>query len=99
MKNKDFLKSLSALAANLRQVIEAEVDGFDASPTAVAERRAKVFDPVGGYEYFVNTYFPHYIRSPEKSDLHRFLFRRLPEIVESPEGENEAVGAPRGEGK
>lgn len=99
MKNKDFLKSLFALAANLRQVIEAEVDGFDASPTAVAERRAKVFDPVGGYEYFVNTYFPHYIRSPEKSDLHRFLFRRLPEIVESPEGENEAVGAPRGEGK
>lgn len=99
MKNKDFLKSLSALAANLRQVIEAEVDGFDASPTAVAERRAKVFDPVGGYEYFVNTYFPHYIRSSEKSDLHRFLFRRLPEIVESPEGENEAVGAPRGEGK
>ena len=93
MKNKDFLKSLSALAANLRQVIEAEVDGFDASPTAVAERRAKVFDPVGGYEYFVNTYFPHYIRSPEKSDLHRFLFRRLPEILESPEGENEAVGA------
>ena len=65
----------------------------------MAERRAKVFDPVGGYEYFVNTYFPHYIRSPEKSDLHRFLFRRLPEIVESPEGENEAVGAPRGEGK
>ncbi|CKK67944.1 phage protein [Neisseria meningitidis] len=52
MKNKDFLKSLSALAANLRQVIEAEVDGFDASPTAVAERRAKVFDPVGGLRVF-----------------------------------------------
>ena len=99
MKNKDFLKSLSALAANLRQVIEAEVDGFDASPTAVAERRAKVFDPVGGYEYFVNTYFPHYIRSPEKSELHAFLFSRLPEIIRSPKGENEAVGAPRGEGK
>ena len=32
MKNKDFLKSLSVLAASLRQVIEAEVDGFDASP-------------------------------------------------------------------
>ena len=99
MKNKDFLKSLSALAANLRQVIEAEVDGFDASPTAVAERRAKVFDPVGGYEYFVNTYFPHYIRSSEKSELHAFLFSRLPEIIRSPKGENEAVGAPRGEGK
>lgn len=99
MKNKDFLKSLAELAASLRQVIEAEVDGFNASPKAIAARRAKVFDPVGGYEYFVNTYFPHYIRSPEKSELHAFLFSRLPEIIRSPKGENEAVGAPRGEGK
>ena len=99
MKNKEFLKSLAELAASLRQVIEAEVDGFDASPKAVAARRAKVFDPIGGYEYFVNTYFPHYIRSPEKSELHAFLFSRLPEIIRSPKGENEAVGAPRGEGK
>lgn len=99
MKTKEFLKSLAELAASLRQVIEAEVDGFDASPKAIAARRAKVFDPVGGYEYFVNTYFPHYIRSPEKSELHAFLFSRLPEIIRSPKGENEAVGAPRGEGK
>jgi len=99
MKNKDFLKSLSALAANLRQAGGGEGGGFGASRGGGGGGRAKVFDPVGGYEYFVNTYFPHYIRSPEKSDLHRFLFRRLPEIVESPEGENEAVGAPRGEGK
>ena len=99
MKTKDFLKSLSVLAANLRQVIEAEVDGFDANPQSIAERRAKVFDPVNGYEYFVTTYFPHYIRSAEKSELHEFLFRRLPEIIQSPKGECEAVGAPRGEGK
>lgn len=99
MKTKEFLKSLAELAASLRQVIEAEVDGFDASPKAITARRAKVFDPVGGYEYFVNTYFPHYIRSPEKSELHAFLFSRLPEIIRSPKGENEAVGAPRGEGK
>ena len=99
MKTKEFLKSLAELAASLRQVIEAEVDGFDASPKAITARRAKVFDPVGGYEYFVNTYFPHYIRSPEKSELHEFLFSRLPEIIRSPKGANEAVGAPRGEGK
>lgn len=99
MKTKEFLKSLAELAASLRQVIEAEVDGFDASPKAIAARRTKVFDSVGGYEYFVNTYFPHYIRSPEKSELHAFLFSRLPEIIRSPKGENEAVGAPRGEGK
>ena len=78
MKNKEFLKSLAALAANLRQVIEAEVDGFDPSPAAVAARREKVFDPVGGYEYFVNTYFPHYIRSSEKSHLHHLQHIVLP---------------------
>lgn len=74
MKSKEFLKSLAEYAAQLRQIIEAEVDGFDASTAAIAERRAKVLDPVNGYEYFVNTYFPHYVRSPEKSLLHKFLF-------------------------
>lgn len=99
MKTKDFLKNLATLAANLRQVIEAEVSGFDASPKAAAARRAKVFDPIGGYEYFVNTYFPHYIRSAEKSDLHKYLFQRLPEVLREAEGCPEAIGAPRGEGK
>ena len=99
MKSKEFLKSLAEYAAQLRQIIEAEVDGFDASPSAIAERRAKVLDPVNGYEYFVNTYFPHYVRSPEKSLLHKFLFSRLPEILRSSEGINEATAAPRGEAK
>ena len=99
MKSKEFLKSLAEYAAQLHQIIEAEVDGFDASPAAIAERRAKVLDPVNGYEYFVNTYFPHYVRSPEKSLLHKFLFSRLPEILRSSEGVNEATAAPRGEAK
>lgn len=99
MKSKEFLKSLAEYAAQLRQIIEAEVDGFDASPAAITERRAKVLDPVNGYEYFANTYFPHYVRSPEKSLLHKFLFSRLPEILRSSEGINEATAAPRGEAK
>lgn len=99
MKNKEFLKSLTALSDQLRRTIEAEVAGFDPSPAAVSERRAKVFDPVNGYEYFVNTYFPHYVRAAEKSDLHRYLFRRLPEMLRSEKGEPDAIGAPRGEGK
>ena len=90
MKSKEFLKSLAEYAAQLRQTIEAEADGFDASPAAIAERRAKVLDPVHGYEYFVNTYFPHYVRSSEKSELHEFLFSRLTEILQQPEGINEA---------
>ena len=99
MKSKEFLKSLAEYAAQLRQTIEAEADGFDASPFAIAERRAKVLDPANGYEYFVNTYFPHYVRSSEKSELHEFLFSRLPEILQQPEGINEADAAPRGEAK
>lgn len=99
MNSKEFLKSLAEYAAQLRQTIEAEADGFDASPAAIAERRAKVLDPVNGYEYFVNTYFPHYVRSSEKSELHEFLFSRLPEILQQPEGINEADAAPRGEAK
>lgn len=99
MKSKEFLKSLAEYATQLRQTIEAEADGFDASPAAIAERRAKVLDPVHGYEYFVNTYFPHYVRSSEKSELHEFLFSRLPEILQQPEGINEADAAPRGEAK
>ncbi|MEZ7684852.1 phage terminase large subunit [Neisseria flavescens] len=99
MKSKEFLKSLAEYAAQLRQIIEAEADGFDASPAAIAGRRAKVLDPVNGYEYFVNTYFPHYVRSSEKSELHEFLFSRLPEILQQPEGINEADAAPRGEAK
>ena len=99
MKNKEFQKNLAEIAANLRRMIEAEVVGFDPEPAAVAERRAKVFDPVHGYEFFVNTYFPHYIKSPERSELHRYLYTRLPEIVSSNDGENEAIAAPRGEAK
>ena len=99
MNSKEFLKALAEYAAQLRQTIEAEADGFDASPAAIAERRAKVLDPVNGYEYFVNTYFPHYVRSSEKSELHEFLFSRLPEILQQPEGINEADAAPRGEAK
>lgn len=99
MKNKDFLKSLSDLAANLRRMIEANVDGFDTSGNAIAERRRKVLDPVGGYEFFVNNYFPHYVRTKEKSDLHHHLFARLPEILHSAKGEADATAAPRGEAK
>ncbi|EFE48106.1 hypothetical protein NEIELOOT_03154, partial [Neisseria elongata subsp. glycolytica ATCC 29315] len=82
-ENKEFLKSLSAIADQLRRTIEAEVVGFESTPAAIAERRAKVFDPLGGFEYFVYTYFLHYVHTEEKSQLHEFLFTRLPEFCAS----------------
>lgn len=99
MKAKEFIKTLAAMAADLRRTIEAEVEGFDASPAAVAERRRKVFDPVSGYEYFVQNYFPHYVRSPHKSQLHEYLFKTLPALLRNPNNALEADAAPRGEAK
>lgn len=87
---------LAAFAAQLRQRIEAQVSGFDPSPQAMAQRRKRAMEDFG---YFCTTYFPHYIRSPHRSELHKYLFERLPAIVASPKGEADAIAAPRGEAK
>lgn len=87
---------LAAFAAQLRQRIEAEVSGFSPDPAECQKRRKQAQDD---YDYFVSTYFPHYVRSPHKSELHKYLFTRLPEIVASPKSETDAIAAPRGEAK
>lgn len=96
---KEFQRSLQEYIANLRQTIEAECLGFDVNPQATQARRAAVCDPVTGYDYFVENYFPHYVRNPAKSELHKYLFSRLPQVVASPAPENDAIAAPRGEAK
>lgn len=96
---KAFQKELQEYIANLRQTIEAECLGFDVNPQATQARRAAVCDPVTGYDYFVENYFPHYVRNPAKSELHKYLFSRLPQVVASPAPENDAIAAPRGEAK
>ncbi len=82
---KEFQRSLQEYIANLRQTIEAECLGFDVNPQATQARRAAVCDPVTGYDYFVENYFPHYVRNPAKSELHKYLFSRLPQVVASPD--------------
>ena len=49
--SKEFLDGLAVLADGLRRQIDANLDGWNVSPEAIAERRRKVFDPVTGYEY------------------------------------------------
>jgi hypothetical protein len=93
---KSFLAEMAALAASFRARIEAEVTGFDPDPAACAARRAAAFVDYG---YFVRTYFPHYVRSSHLSELHKYLFTRLPEIVASDKSETDAIAAPRGEAK
>ncbi len=96
LSQKQASQDLAAFAAALRTRIEAEVSGFSPDPGERQARRARAF---GDFDTFVNTYFPHYIRSPHKSELHKYLFVRLVQIVASDKGEADAVAAPRGEAK
>lgn len=63
------------------------------------ERIQAVFDKVHGFDYFIKTYFPHYVRSPHRSLLHKYLFKILPEITWSDSSTRLAIAAPRGEAK
>lgn len=97
--SKDFEQELAVYAAQLRRTIEAECVGFDPSPAAMQSRRECVDHPVSGFAYFVENYFPHYVRHKSRSQLHHYLFERLPAIVASDKSENDAIAAPRGEAK
>lgn len=99
MKSKEFLKQLADLSQTLRANIEAHYAGWDDAPEAIAARLAAVGDQESGFDYFINHYFPHYVRHPEQSDLHRYLFARLPQVIMSGKGELDAIAAPRGEAK
>ncbi|MCU0963555.1 MAG: phage terminase large subunit [Burkholderiaceae bacterium] len=95
-RSATFAADLAALAASLRQRIEAEVTGFRPDPAEVQARRTQA---QADYGFFCATYFPHYIRSTHRSQLHEYLFRRLPEIVAAASGQTDAIAAPRGEAK
>ncbi|MBS0414364.1 MAG: phage terminase large subunit [Proteobacteria bacterium] len=96
--SKQFLADLATLAEGLRRQIDASLDGWDVSAAAIAERRRLVCDPVHGFEVWDRHYFPHYGRA-EPSALHRYLYQRLPAIVNAPTGQRDAIAAPRGEAK
>jgi predicted phage terminase large subunit-like protein len=92
---KAFLEEIGKLAQEFRLQIEAEVDGFDPDPAAMAKRRAQAMDD---YRFFARTYFPHYVKKGEAA-LHSYLYERLPEIVDNGIGDHEAIAAPRGNAK
>ena len=98
MKEREFLNKVSELAEGFRLKIELEVDAFPADDGARKERIAKVTDPVTGYRFFCETYFPHYFIK-EPSLLHEDLFVELPQIVTTEEGQRRLVIAPRGSAK
>lgn len=92
---RSFLDDVAKYAAEFRQIIEAEVDGFDPDPAASAARRRTAY---ADFEFFARTYFPHYVKKAN-SVLHDYLYQRLPEIVASDKAETDDIAAPRGEAK
>ncbi|HGW8926449.1 TPA: phage terminase large subunit, partial [Pseudomonas aeruginosa] len=64
-------------------------------PKASAVRRERAS---ADYEYFARTYFPHYVKRGNAL-LHDYLYKRLPELVDHPDGQHEAIAAPRGNAK
>lgn len=94
--SKDFLKELEAYAIEQRRLIEAECEGFDTDPKASNQRRNKAWND---FWFFSRTYFPHYIKSDERSVFHIYMHDTLPGLVDEPKGKKEAIVAPRGEAK
>lgn len=97
-----FREAVSGLQDQLRRRIEAEVDGFPADDAARRERIARVKDLDSGYRFFVETYFPHYIKAAPNL-LHEHLFERLPAMVRDARpgkrGARLVEEAPRGSAK
>ena len=96
-EKRDFLLQMAALSQSIRQSIDNANNGFDESKKATEYRVTRVLG--GDFRFFVQFYFPHYIRSQYESELHKYLFDRLPEILATPTGVNQAIAAPRGEAK
>lgn len=100
MKTKEFELELEKLRTTLQRNIEAAFEGWDDKPDAIVARRQQVLDKATGFEFFVQQYFPHYVRSQHKSQLHEYLFKNLPESVAMPDKSvRQAIAAPRGEAK
>ncbi len=99
MKNREFLAEIARLTESLKANIEADCAGWTDNTAAITQRLKSVNDPAAGFGYFVSNYFPHYIRNTDKSDLHRYLYEILPQVLANPSGCLEAIAAPRGEGK
>lgn len=96
--SKEFIEGLAQLADDLRRQIDANLDGWDVSAAAIAERRRRVCDPLRGFAFWDQHYFPHYGKAAP-SALHEYLYERLPVIVNTPAGQRDAIAAPRGEAK
>ncbi|MFV0408686.1 MAG: hypothetical protein ACK5LJ_03005 [Paracoccus sp. (in: a-proteobacteria)] len=94
---KDFRKKIAEMALGFARHIELNVEAFSPDPAAKHERLQRVRGPAG-FQYFLETYLPHYVKG-EHSLFHRAIFKRAPEILASKQGVRDLFIAPRGASK
>ncbi|MGV3581882.1 MAG: phage terminase large subunit [Methylophilus sp.] len=93
---REFEAELVQLGEDLRATIELECESFEVDAAASKARRERaIFD----YQFFCRTYFPHYVPTEFFSLFQQFIFKRLPECIDSPTDAREDHEAPRGEAK
>ncbi len=93
---KEFERELEQLGEDIRQQIELECEAFPTDAAASAERRERA---MMDYQFFCATYFPHYVPTPHFSLFQRFIFERLPAVIDGHTDGREVHQAPRGEAK
>lgn len=97
LSKREFKDRIAEMATDFARNIELNVEHFPADAAARQERLARVAR-ADGYEYFIETYLPHYVRG-EASLFHRAIFARVPEILAADKGMRELFIAPRGSSK
>lgn len=94
--SREFEKELALLGEDLRATIEIECETFAIDEAASKARRDQAIDD---YQFFCQTYFPHYVPTPYFSLFQQFALKRLPALVNSAFDAREVHQAPRGEAK
>ncbi|WP_413460193.1 phage terminase large subunit [Herbaspirillum huttiense] len=93
---RDFQERMEQMGEEIRQAIELECEAFPVDPAASKMRRERA---IVDYQFFCQTYFPHYVPTPHFSLFQQFAFKRLPEVIDGIKDGREVHQAPRGEAK
>jgi predicted phage terminase large subunit-like protein len=97
MSKKEFRDKIAEMSAAFAREIELNVEAFPSDQAAKADRLAQV-RAVDGFQFFMETYLPHYVRG-EHSLFHKSIFARVPEILAANKGVRDLFIAPRGSSK
>lgn len=97
ISRKDFRDKIAEMASDFARHIELNVEAFPSDPAAKATRLKRVRD-ADGFQFFMETYLPHYVRG-DHSRFHQAIFARVPEILTAERGVRDLFIAPRGSSK